>query len=66
MTGSKLELLKSETKAELILNILPFWMNKMIDTHNGGFFGRIEGNGIVHPEADKGCVLNSRILWTFS
>lgn len=66
MTSSKLEFLKSETKSELILNILPFWMNKMIDTQNGGFYGRIEGNGTIHPEADKGCVLNSRILWTFS
>jgi len=66
MRNSKLELLRSETKAELIQNILPFWMNKMTDSVNGGFFGRIDGNGVIHPEADKGCVLNARILWTFS
>ena len=58
--------LKSEVKAELIQNILPFWSTKMIDKTNGGFYGRIDGTGKVHPDADKGCVMNARILWTFS
>src|SRR5664279_5120116 len=38
----------------------------MIDTTNGGFFGRIDGSGRIYYDADKGCVLNARILWTFS
>ena len=59
-------ILKSEVEKELIRNILPFWSKKMIDTENGGFYGRIEGNGNVEHDADKGCVMNSRILWTFS
>ena len=59
-------MLKSEVEEELITNILPFWMTKMIDSHNGGFYGRIDGNGHVRDDADKGCVLNARILWTFS
>ena len=66
MSESKLELLKSEVQEELINNILPFWMTKMIDSQNGGFFGRIDGLGKVYNNADKGCVLNARILWTFS
>ena len=66
MSASKLDVLKSEVGAELRNNILPFWMKQMIDQNNGGFFGRIEGNGVVHADADKGCVLNARILWTFS
>jgi mannobiose 2-epimerase len=66
MSGNKLGMLKSEVESELVENILPFWSEKMIDAENGGFFGRIEGNGQVHPSADKGSVLNSRILWTFS
>lgn len=41
-------------------------MTKMTDSANGGFYGRIDGNGFVHKDADKGCVLNARILWTFS
>jgi mannobiose 2-epimerase len=66
MVQSKLAKLKSEVKEELINNILPFWMGKMIDSENGGFYGRIDGSGRVFDNADKGCVLNARILWTFS
>lgn len=66
MSQIKLEALKSQVKTELITNILPFWSGRMIDTENGGFYGRIDGSNQIHPEADKGCVLNSRILWTFS
>ena len=66
MSVSKLETLKVEVKDELESNILPFWMTKMIDSKNGGFYGRIDGSGVVHHDADKGCVLNARILWTFS
>jgi mannobiose 2-epimerase len=66
MSESKLEKLKSEVKDELVTNILPFWMTKMIDSQNGGFYGRIDGSGHVYKEADKGCILNARILWTFS
>ena len=66
MSVSKLETLKVEVKDELESNILPFWMTKMIDSENGGFYGRIDGSGVVHHDADKGCVLNARILWTFS
>ena len=53
-------------KEELLNNILPYWMNNMLDHDNGGFFGRIDGNEKLHKQADKGAVLNTRILWTFS
>ena len=62
----KLRTLRSGVESELCTNILPFWMGKMIDPENGGFYGRIDGSGRVHHEADKGSVLNARILWTFS
>ena len=66
MSESRLETLKVEVKDELVNNILPFWMTKMIDPADGGFYGRIDGNGYIKKDADKGCVLNARILWTFS
>ena len=47
-------------------NILRFWLDKMVDHENGGFYGRIDGSGVLHPEAEKGATLNARILWTFS
>lgn len=47
-------------------NILHFWQTKMVDRENGGFYGRIDNQGVLHPEAEKGAILNARILWTFS
>ncbi len=47
-------------------NILSFWSTKMVDRENGGFYGRIDGNEQLHPEAEKGAILNARILWSFS
>ena len=47
-------------------NILRFWMERMQDRENGGFYGRIDGHEVLHPEAEKGAILNARILWTFS
>ncbi len=62
----KLEALREEVKDELVNDILPFWMNRMIDREQGGFYGRIDGNNCLHPDASKGAILNARILWTFS
>ena len=46
-------------------NILPYWLEWMADPE-GGFYGRRDGNDVLHPEADRGAVLNARILWTFA
>ncbi len=58
--------MKCEMQDVLEKNILPFWMQKMIDHEHGGFYGRIDGSGHLHPEAEKGAILNARILWAFS
>ena len=58
--------MKREMQDVLEKNILPFWMEKMVDREHGGFYGRIDGHGQLHPEAEKGAILNARILWTFS
>lgn len=46
-------------------NILSFWSRKMVDPI-GGFYGRIDGQGKLHEQADKAVILNTRILWTYS
>jgi cellobiose epimerase len=66
MINEKLTKLTADVKSEINNNILPFWSTKMIDHVNGGFYGRIDGNGVVYPQADKGCILNARIMWTFA
>ena len=62
----KLKQLKKEVTGDLTRNILPYWSAKMVDNVNGGFYGRIDGNDKVYPEAEKGGILNARILWTYS
>lgn len=56
---------KNEVQDVLTNNILSYWINRMIDTR-GGFYGRINGHDEQIAEADKGAILNARILWTFS
>jgi len=64
--SQKLEQLKKEVSEELTKNLLPYWSSRMVDNANGGFYGRIDGNNKVYPEAEKGGILNARILWTYS
>ena len=58
--------LSEKVETELVQDILPFWMNKMTDRENGGFYGQIDGNNRLIADAPKGGILNARILWTFS
>ena len=58
--------MKQEMQDVLQQNILPFWMTKMVDHENGGFYGRMDNGNVLHPEAEKGAILNARILWAFS
>ena len=66
--GNKLYIvnLRASAQAMLETNILPFWQERMVDYQQGGFYGRIDGYNVLHPDAEKGAVLNARILWTFS
>ena len=56
---------KDEVRLQLEKKILPFWMGLKDETY-GGFFGSMDNYLILNRTADKGCILNSRILWTFS
>ena len=54
-----------EIKEHLIYNLIPFWKSLRDDTY-GGFYGRVDSSGKVYPDAEKSCIVNSRILWFFS
>lgn len=56
---------KAEVIENLTQNILPYWIDKMVDPA-GGFYGRRDGNDILDVAAPKGAILNARILWSFS
>jgi cellobiose epimerase len=60
-----LSVFKEELQQEL-LAILNYWIQYTPDNHQGGFYGRLDNDNIPYADAPKGCVLNARILWTFS
>lgn len=61
-----ISVLRNEMQDVVENNILRFWMARMVDRENGGFYGRIDGQEVLHRDAEKGAVLNGRILWSFS
>ncbi|WP_239615380.1 AGE family epimerase/isomerase [Cohnella mopanensis] len=66
MQLGQLEQWKDEIGQELEENILNFWIRHTQDKLHGGFIGEISSDMTMKPEADKGLVLNARILWTFA
>ena len=65
MNGT-VEKMRTEMREVLENNILRFWTDNMQDTANGGFYGRMDGEMTLHREAEKGAILNARILWSFA
>lgn len=57
--------LKEEVKQHLEEKIIPFWKG-LRDDDFGGYYGYMDFNLQVQKEYEKGCILNSRILWFFS
>ena len=58
-------MLREELRNHLTGTILPFWA-KLADQERGGFYGWVDKDLAVNRDAHKGCILNSRILWTFA
>jgi len=57
--------LRNEMRDCLDHNILSFWL-KMQDDERGGFYGQMTGRGVLNKDAEKGAILNARILWSFA
>ena len=62
----RIELLKNEVEENLTKNLLSWWSAKSVDYVNGGFYGRINSKDSVIADANKGGIMNARILWTYS
>lgn len=58
-------MLKEKARAMLEDRLIPFW-SALRDEAHGGFYGYMGFDLKVDPCAEKGCILNSRILWFFS
>lgn len=65
MDKIKLEDFAARLQRNLTENILPYWLREMEDP-NGGYYGRMDANENLHPDAERGTILNARILWTLS
>ncbi len=57
--------LAHEVRKELTDRIVPFWKQLRDDEH-GGYYGYMDFDLNVDKCYEKGCILNSRILWFFS
>lgn len=57
--------MKETARNHLTDTILPFW-KRLKDETNGGYYGMVDFDLKVEPQAIKGCILNSRILWFFT
>lgn len=56
----------AQAAAEMLDRVLlPFW-TALRDERFGGYYGYVDYALRVQPDAEKGCILNSRILWFFS
>lgn len=58
-------MLEQEMREHLQTKLLPFWKG-LIDEERGGYYGYMSFDLQVERKAEKGCILNSRILWFFS
>ncbi len=54
-----------EIKKHLVEHIIPFWEKLKDDTY-GGYYGYMGYDLKLDKQCEKGCILNSRILWLFS
>ena len=57
--------IKQAAEEMLLQTIIPFWKG-LRDEENGGFYGYMDFDLKLDKQAEKGCILNSRILWFFS
>ena len=57
---------REQIESEWRDNIAPFWLRYAPDEKHGGFRGWITNDLQIDEQAEKGIILNSRILWTFS
>ncbi len=49
----------------MLADIVTFWQGLRDDTY-GGYYGYMDQDLVLDKKAEKGCILNSRILWFFS
>lgn len=65
MKNAETKKMREEIKKHLTEGIIPFWKG-MRDDEFGGYYGFLDYDLNLDKKAEKGCILNSRIIWFFS
>ncbi len=65
LLNNELSALRAACEAELLGDILPYWIKYAVKPGKDGFYGAadLQGNPV---EANLSCVLTARIMWTYS
>ena len=53
-------------EADLRRNILPFWIERVVDRAGGTFHGALANDLVIDRNAERGALLTTRILWTYA
>lgn len=64
-TAKELKSYKDKFSQELT-HILTWWQDHAVEKDGSGFYGAADLDGRPVPGANKSCVLNARILWTYA
>lgn len=66
IAAASLTAVADRIEADLLDNILPFWIGRVVDRERGSFHGALTNDLAVDRAAERGALLTSRILWTYS
>ena len=57
---------RNRIETDLRRNILPFWINRVVNRESGSFIGSLTNDLVADPAAERGMLLTARILWTYA
>jgi len=66
MKHSDLQLALNAIESDLRGNILPFWIDHVVDPASASFYGALSNDLVPDATVERGALLSSRILWTYS
>ena len=66
LTLPHLNIYRQRIESDLRQNILPFWIEQVFDQGSASFHGALSNDLVIDPTVERGALLTSRILWTYS
>ncbi len=64
--ADRLKSYRDRIEADLLGNVLPFWIRHVAQPVPDGFVGALTDDLVVDPTAERGALLTARILWTYA